>query len=116
VTGLSGRYRPSAYLSARLLAELFQPVAAETPAGGRSVSYEPLGVVWLAPGTRRRRERAEAGAPARILETLTATTRTDGRLAVGRLLRFGGADWAVRMVEPETPRPGRATLSLERER
>lgn len=100
----------------RVLAELFQPVEAETPAGGRSVSHEALGVVWLALGARRRRERNEEGAAPRGVETLEAVTRADARLTVGRLLRFGGADWGVRMVEAEKPSPGRVTLSLERDR
>jgi len=96
-----------------MLAGLFQPVEAETPYGGRSVSFEGLGSVWLKCGARRRTERG-AGDQRQAVETATAEARADPRLAVGRVLRFGGADWAVTMVEDV--RPGRAKLGLERVR
>lgn len=95
-----------------LLAELLEPVEAETPYGGRSVSYELIGTVWLNPGGVRRRQRAEAGASVTD-ETATAEARADVRLTVGRLLRFGGADW--RIVAGDTV-GGRAVLNLERVR
>lgn len=94
------------------LAELFEAVEAETPYGGRSVTFEPRGSAWLKLGARRRREKTEAGV-ARTIETVTAETRADARLAVGRVLRFGGGDW--RIVAGETV-GGRAILNLERMR
>lgn len=96
-----------------MLAGLFRPVEAETPYGGRSVSFEPRGSVWLACGARRRTERGE-GDQRRAVETMTAEARADARLSPGRVLRFGGADWAVTLVEDL--RPGRARLTLERMR
>ena len=96
----------------KVLAGLFELVEAETPYGGRSVSWEPLGSAWLKLGARWRRERAEPGGLAAI-ETVTAETRADARLAPGRVLRFGGADW--RIVSGETV-GGRAILNLERMR
>jgi len=95
-----------------LLAELLEPIEAETPYGGRSLTYEPLGFVWLKPGVVRRRNRAEAGASG-TEEAMTAEARVDARLTTGRLLRFGGADW--RIVASETV-GGRAVLNLERTR
>jgi len=92
------------------LAGLFEGVEAETPYGGRSVTWEPLGSAWLKPGTRRRREKTEA-AGLRVVETVTAETRADVRLTVGRMLRFGGGDW--RIVSGETV-GGQAILQLER--
>lgn len=92
------------------LAELFEPLEAETPYGGRSVTWEPLGSAWLKLGARRRRERSEAGG-LRAIETVTAETRADARLTPGRMLRFGGGDW--RIVSGETV-GGRAILNLER--
>jgi hypothetical protein len=115
VSPASSRYPPSAYLSARTLAELLEPVEAETPYGGRTVSFESLGVVWLALGARRSRERAEDDI-ARTVETLEAEVRVDPRLSEGRVLRFGGGDWMIRRIDGEAERPGRATLSLERGR
>jgi hypothetical protein len=97
----------------RVLAELLQPVESETPFGGRAVSYEPLGRAWLACGPRRRRERREGDAPGRAVEAMTAETRPDGRLGEGRVLRFGGGDWAIVAVEADG---GQARLSLERGR
>ncbi|WP_292095736.1 head-tail adaptor protein [Brevundimonas sp.] len=97
------------------MAGLHRPVEAETPYGGRVVSYEPMGVVWLAPGARRRRERTEGGVT-RGLETLAATTRTDERLEPGLVVRFGGADWRIEGVEPDPERAGRMRLALERTR
>lgn len=94
----------------KTLAELFELVEAETPYGGRAVSYELLGHAWLKLGARRRRERSEAGGP-RAIETVTAETRADARLAPGRVLRFGGGDW--RIVSGETV-GGQAVLNLER--
>lgn len=93
-----------------LLAGVFELIEAETAYGGRSVSYEPLGLVWLKPGPVRRRERSEAGA-GQVSETMTGETRSDGRLMNGRVLRFSGADW--RIVSGETV-GGRAILNLER--
>lgn len=92
----------------RVLADLFQPVEAETPAGGRSVSHEWLGAAWLALGRRRRAGRGP--------ETVTAETRADPRLTIGRVLRFRGGDWSIRMAEPDDERPGRVMLALERTR
>ena len=97
----------------RVLADLFHLVEAETPAGGRSVSYERLGEVWLAPGPVRRRTMA---APPVLVATMTAETRDDGRLVAGRILRFSGADWRIVLAEPDPETPGRLRLSLERSR
>jgi len=94
----------------KLLAGLFEGVEAVTPYGGRATTWEPLGSAWLKLGARRRRERDEAGGR-RAVETVTAETRSDARLSVGRVLRFGGADW--RIVSGETV-GGRAILNLER--
>lgn len=96
----------------RTLAELLEPLEAETPWGGRSVSYEPLGWAWLRLGPRRRRQRIEGGAQETI-EAVTAETRADVRLEDGRVLRFGGADWRIRATETVG---GRAILDLERAR
>lgn len=97
----------------RILAGLFQPVEAETPYGGRSVSFEATGSAWLKCGARRRTERSE-GDQRRAVETMGAEARADARLSAGRVLRFGGADW--RIVSVEDVRPGRAKLDLERVR
>ena len=99
----------------RLICELLQPVEAETPYGGRVVSYEPLGVVWLRLGTPRRRERTEAGVTSAV-DMAEAETRADPRLVEGRVLRFGGGDWTLAGVNPDPDRPGRANLKLERVR
>lgn len=96
----------------KVLAELLQGVESETPYGGRAVSWEPLGWAWLKLGARRRREKSEPGG-ARAVEIVTAETRSDARLAEGRVLRFGGGDW--RIVSGETV-GGRVILNLERMR
>lgn len=109
-------YRPSAYLSPmRVLAGLFEALEAETPHGGQSVTFEPVGSAWLRCGARRRRERADGDAGPNGVETLNAETRADPRLLDGRVLRFGGADWRIVGVDGER-RPGRVTLELERMR
>lgn len=96
----------------KTLAGLFEPLETETPYGGRSVTWEPLGSAWLKLGAGRRRERSEGGA-LRAVETVTAETRSDVRLTPGRMLRFGGGDW--RIVSGETV-GGQAILNLERRR
>ena len=96
----------------KVLAGLFEGVESETPYGGRAVSWEPLGSAWLKLGARRRRERNEPGGM-RAVETVTAETRSDARLAAGRVLRFGGGDW--RIVSGETV-SGQAILNLEQVR
>ena len=96
----------------KVLAGLFEGVESETPYGGRAVSWEPLGSAWLKLGARRRRERNEPGGM-RAVETVTAETRSDARLAAGRVLRFGGGDW--RIVSGETV-GGQAILNLEQVR
>lgn len=101
----------SRHLSA-VLAGLFEAVEAETPYGGRSVTYEPVGYAWLKLGARRRRELREPGG-VRAIETVTAEARADVRLAAERILRFGGADWRIRSGETVG---GRAILNLERMR
>lgn len=99
----------------RVLAELLEPVEAETPYGGRAVSYDPLGSVWLRVDRRSRRERTEAGATSGI-EIAIAETRVDPRLSEGRVIRFGGGDWIITAVNGEPDRPGRVTLNIERTR
>jgi len=94
----------------KVLADLLEGVESETPYGGRAVIWEPLGSAWLKLGARRRREKNEPGGT-RAIETVTAETRSDVRLAEGRVLRFGGGDW--RIVSGETV-GGRAILNLER--
>jgi hypothetical protein len=97
-----------------VLAELLERVEAQTPYGGRAVTYDGLGVVWLDPGRVSLRERSD-GQGARRLETLEAVVRVDPRLAAGRVLRFGGADWAIAGVG-KAAGSGRVTLRLERDR
>ena len=111
MTGSLSPYRPWACLRA-VLAGLFEGIEAETPYGGRSVTWEPLGSAWLKLGARRRREIGEVGGQ-RAIETVTAETRSDVRMVVGRMLRFGGSDW--RIVSRETV-GGRTILNLERMR
>lgn len=96
----------------KVLAGLFEAVEARTPYGGVSVSYEPVGSAWLKLGARRRREKSEPGG-VRIVEVVTAETRSDPRLIVGRMLRFGGADWRIQATETVG---ARAILMLERSR
>lgn len=99
----------------RVLAQLLEPVEAETPYGGQVVSYEPLGSVWLRLDGRRRRERTEAGVSSAV-EVAVAETRADPRLSEGRVIRFGGADWVIAAVTGDPDRAGRVTLNLERTR
>ena len=99
----------------RVLTELLEPVEAETPYGGRAVSYEPLGSVWLRLDGRRRRERTEAGVTSTV-EVATAETRTDPRLTERRVIRFSGAAWVIAGVESDPDRPGRVILNIERTR
>lgn len=99
----------------RVLAQLLEPVEAETPYGGRVVSFEPLGAVWLRLEGRRRRQTTEAGVTS-ATEVATAETRTDPRLSEGRVVRFGGADWTIMALDADPDRPGRTTLNLERSR
>ena len=94
------------------LAELFEVLETETPYGGRSLTYEPCGFVWLKPGPVRLRRRGEAGIP-ETSETATAEARADARLIAGRLLKFGGADWRIAGGESVG---GRVILNLERTR
>lgn len=95
-----------------LLATLFELTGTQTPYGGRSVTYDLIGSVWLRSGTARRRQRSEAGTTVAV-ETLTAESRADDRLIAGRVLRFGGGDWRIVAAELVG---GRALLDLERMR
>jgi len=97
----------------RTLAGLFEAVEAETPYGGHSVTYEPIGQAWLTLGARRRRESGEAGQRVGV-ETVEAVAWVDGRLSEGRVLRFGGADWVIGGIDEAGA--GRVRLSLERTR
>jgi len=99
----------------RVLAQLLEPVEAETPYGGRAVSFQALGSVWLKLDARRRRQATETGVTS-ATEVATAETRTDPRLVEGRVIRFGGADWTIAAVDADPERPGRSRLSLERSR
>ena len=99
----------------RWLAGLFEPIESETPFGGRAVSWQARGSAWLKLEGRRRRERTEAGVT-RVIEAATAEARVDARLIEGRMLRFGGGDWSIVMVEMDDARPGRMKLNLERAR
>ena len=95
-----------------LLAQLFEVTEAETPYGGRSLMYEPLGYAWLKVGPVKRRGRAEAGTDA-ATGTRDVEARADARLTIGRMLRFDGADW--RIASGDTV-DGRSLLQLERAR
>lgn len=99
----------------RLLAGLFEAIENETPFGGRAVSWQARGSAWLKLDGRRRRERTEAGVT-RVVEAAVAESRADPRLIEGRMLRFGGGDWAIVMVDTDAARSGRMKLSLERAR
>lgn len=98
-----------------MLAELLEPVEAETPYGGRIVSHEPLGWVWLRLETRRRRDRTDGRAVSAV-EIATAETRADPRLTEGHLVRFGGGDWVIAAIDGDPDRAGRVTLTIERTR
>ena len=97
----------------RKLAELLARVEGVTAQGGRAVSYEPLGFVWIAPGPVRRGLRTGGEGVAEVLSR-TAECRVDARLTEGRLLRWDGADWRIALVDEAAP--GRARLMLERDR
>ncbi len=99
----------------RVLGQLLEPAEAETPFGGRAVSYEALGAVWLRLDGRKRRERTEDGVSSAI-EVAVAETRADPRLGEGRVIRFGGGDWVIATVNGDPDRPGRVTLNIERTR
>lgn len=99
----------------KVVASLMRAVEAETPYGGRVVSYEPVGSLWLALGARRRRERTESGVT-RGVETLSATVQSDPRLAERLVVRFGGADWSVVGIEADPRAAGRVRLNLEQAR
>jgi hypothetical protein len=96
----------------RRLFELLEPMEAETPYGGRAVSYAPLGMIWLRVEGRRRRERTEAGVTS-VLEVVRAEARTDPRLTHGQVVRLDGADWTIALIADDPDRPGRVTLTLE---
>lgn len=96
-------------MSGWILAEVLEPVEAETPYGGRAVSWTEHGQVWLRPGPERPVERMEDGR-AREGRRLTVEARRDGRIEIGRVLRFRGDDWRVGAVRPEG---GRLNLELE---
>jgi hypothetical protein len=95
-----------------LLAQVFEVIEAETPYGGRSLTYELIGSAWLRAGPTRRRDRSEAGTSTAV-ETVTAESRPDPRLTAGRVLRFGGGDWLIISGEPANCR---SILNLERTR
>lgn len=78
-----------------ILAEVMEPMEAETPYGGRSVSWIEHGQVLLRPGAERPVETTEDGRR-REGRRLTAEARRDGWLEIGRVLRFRGGDWRVR--------------------
>ncbi|CAN5256036.1 hypothetical protein BH10PSE2_BH10PSE2_02110 [soil metagenome] len=96
----------------RRLAELLVPLRAETPFGGRSVTYESLGSVWLDIAVPGRRERTD-GDVTRVMANATATARVDPRLAVGLILRLDGMDWSILGAAVDPKRPGRMILNLE---
>ncbi len=93
-----------------VLAELLEPVEAETPYGGRSTTYLPVGPVWLRPKSVSARARVVAEREHSTARR-TVEAREDGRLTVGRVLRFGGGDWRIRAAEPV--RFGWVALDLE---
>ena len=97
----------------RKLAELLARVEGVTAQGGRAVSHEPLGFVWIAPGPVKRGVRTGGEGVAEAL-SLAAECRADARLSEGRLLRWDGADWRIALVDEAGP--GRARLMLERDR
>ena len=97
----------------RKLAELLARVEGVTAQGGRAVSHEPLGFVWIAPGPVKRGVRTGGEGVAEAL-SLAAECRADARLTEGRLLRWDGADWRIALVDEAAP--GRARLMLERDR
>lgn len=92
-----------------VLAEVLGATEVETPYGGRATSWTEHGPVWIRPGAERPVERVEDG---RVREgrRLTADARCEGRLEIGRVLRFGGGDWRVREAAPDG---GRMRLELE---
>lgn len=94
----------------KVLVELLEPVEAETPYGGRSTTYLPLGQVWLSPKSVSARERVVAEREHSTARR-TVEAREDGRLTVGRVLRFGGGDWRIGAVE--TVRFGWVQIDLE---
>ena len=100
----------------RVLAALVRPIESETAYGGRAVSYEAAGTVWLACGARRQSRRTDAGeGVARPVELMKADCRVDARVTPGRVLRFGGGDGRIEAAAPEGA-PGRLALTLERVR
>lgn len=99
----------------RRLAEVSAGSESETPFGGRSVTWEPVCVAWLAVVSEQPDEARDGEEPPRERRRLTAETRADPRLARGQRVELDGVAWRLAHVLAEAPRPGRMTLSLERE-
>ncbi len=96
-------------MSGWILAEVLEGVEADTPYGGRSISWTEFGQAWLRPGREAATLRVDEGG-GRVGQKLSAEARADERLAPGRVLRFRGGDWRIREA---TPRDGRLRLGLE---
>lgn len=100
VPGNGARSWAGSWIGSWILAEVVEAVEAETPYGGRSVSWQEHGQVWLGPGREQPAEIVEDGR-ARLRPRMEAAARRDGRLVVGRSLRFRGGVWRIRSLGPD---------------
>ena len=99
----------------RTLAQLFARTETETELGGRTISWSPLGDLWLRLEAPRVSEDGPADTEPIRRETRQAESRADPRVAAGQRVDCDGAEWRLGRVDRDQPRPGRMTLILKRE-
>ncbi len=91
------------------------PSDAETPYGGRTITWTAVAVAWLT--LRRSAPRTGEGGerPPERTEAAEASARLHPALVPGVRLQTGdGPPWAVTAVRPDERSPGRLVLLLDR--
>ena len=105
----------TAVAALRRLASLSRATDSETAFGGRARSWDVVATLWVAITPGGAREAGEAGSRPLLIQPASAEARDLAAADRGQRLSVDGVDWRVVSVAHAAPRPGRMTLSLDRD-
>ncbi len=99
----------------RTLAQVFSRSEAETDFGGLTVTWTPLGELWLSLASPQRYEDGTGDARPVVSEKVLAGSGSDPRVQPGQRVDVGGVAWRLVHVDRDAPKMGHMTLTLTRE-
>ncbi len=99
----------------RTLAQVFLRTETETELGGRTLSWTPLGDLWIRLSSPQRHGDGSGETRPVVTEKALAESRFDPRVQPAQRVDIRGVSWRLVHVDRDTPKMGRMILTLTRD-